>query len=148
MKVVCYYGCYLTRTPGVASFDNRENPRSMEGLLRLIGAEPLDWPYKTDCCGAGFSLIDAPVSVQLCEKMYDMAYELGAEAIVATCPLCQTNLDVNQDKLIKEKSASYKIPVFYLTDLIGLAGGANFGNKLWRKRFVDPRELLNRYALA
>jgi heterodisulfide reductase subunit B len=65
-----------------------------------------------------------------------------------TCPLCQTNLDVNQDKLISQKAAPYKMPVFYISDLIGLAAGADFGNKLWRKRFVDPRELLNRYALA
>ena len=148
MKVVCYYGCYLTRTPGVACFDNRENPQSMENLLRMVGAEPLDWPFKTDCCGAGYSLIDAPVTLQLCEKMYDMAHQLGADAIVATCPLCQTNLDVNQDKLISQKSVPYRMPVFYISDLIGVAAGADFGNKLWRQRFVDPRELLNRYALA
>jgi heterodisulfide reductase subunit B len=148
MKVVCYYGCYLTRTPGVESFDNRENPQSMERLLRMVGAEPLDWPYKTDCCGAGFALIDAPVSTQLCEKMYDMAHEIGAEAIVATCPLCQTNLDVNQDRLKSEKAVPYHMPVFYITDLVGVAAGADLGNKQWRKRFVDPRDLLNRYALA
>ena len=148
MKVVCYYGCYLTRTPGVDCFDNRENPQSMEGLLRMVGAAPLDWPFKTDCCGAGFALIDAPVSVQLCEKMVDMAHELGAEAIVTTCPLCQTNLDVNQDRLRSEKTVPYHIPVFYVTDLIGLAAGCALGNKQWRKRFVDPRELLNRYALS
>ena len=148
MKVVCYYGCYLTRTPGVDCFDNRENPQSMENLLRMVGAEPLDWPFKTDCCGAGYSLIDAPVTLQLCEKMYDMAHQLGADAIVATCPLCQTNLDVNQDKLISQKSVPYRMPVFYISDLIGVAAGADFGNKLWRQRFVDPRQLLNRYALA
>jgi len=148
MKVVCYYGCYLTRTPGVASFDNRENPRSMERLLRLIGAEPLDWPLKTDCCGAGFSLIDAPVSMQLSEKMIDMAQKLGAEAIVTTCPLCQTNLDMNQDRLKSRKSVPCDMPVFYVSDLIGLAAGSELGNRHWRKRFVDPRGLLNRYALA
>jgi heterodisulfide reductase subunit B len=148
MKVVCYYGCYLTRTPGVPCFDDRENPRSMEGLLRLVGAEPLDWPYKTDCCGAGFSLIDSPVSVRLCEKLFEMAYRLGADAIVATCPLCQTNLDVNQDKLRSEKAVPYHMPVFYISDLIGVAAGAQMGNRHWRKRFVDPRELLGRYALA
>jgi len=148
VKVACYYGCYLTRTPGVASFDNRENPRLMEALLRTVGAEPLDWSFKTDCCGAGFSLIDAPVSVQLCARMVDMAHQLGAEAIVTTCPLCQSNLDMNQDRLRSEKEVPYRIPVFYLTDLIGVAVGCALGNKQWRKRFVDPRDLLNRYALA
>ncbi len=148
MRVACYYGCYLTRTPGVESFDDRENPQSMERLVRLLGAEPIDWPYKTDCCGAGFSLIEAPYSVQLCEKLYDMAYKLGADALVATCPLCQTNLDINQDKLIREKGLPYRLPVFYITDLIGLAAGSDLGNAQWRKHFVDPRDLLSRFSLA
>lgn len=148
MRVACYYGCYLTRTPGVPSFDDRENPMAMERLLRLLGAEPVDWPYKTDCCGAGFSLIEPAYTVRLCEQLYEMAHQLGAEAIVATCPLCQTNLDVNQDKLIREKGLQYKMPVFYISDLIGLATGCELGNKQWRKHFVDPRELLSRHAVS
>ena len=147
MRVVCYYGCYLTRTPGVACSDDRENPQSMEGLLRLLGAEPIDWPYKTDCCGAGFSLIESPYSVQLCEKLFSMAYERDAEAIVATCPLCQTNLDINQSKVFREKGLPRKMPVFYISDLISIATGCELGNKQWRKHFINPRTLLDRYAL-
>jgi len=148
MRVACYYGCYLTRTPGVPSFDDRENPQSMERLVRLLGAEPVDWAYKTDCCGAGFSLIEPSYSVQLCEKLYTMAYQKGAEAIIATCPLCQTNLDINQDKIRREKGLPCYLPVFYISDLIGIATGCELGRKQWRKHFIDPADLLNRHALA
>jgi len=148
MKVLCYYGCYLTRTPGVACFDDRENPQSMERLLRMLGAEPLDWPYKTDCCGAGMNLIEPDYSIQLCEKMLDMAYKVGAEAIVATCPLCMTNLDINQDRIYREKGLPRRMPVFYISDLLCIAAGIDLGNKQWRKHFVDPRHLLDRYTLA
>lgn len=148
LRVVCYYGCYLTRTPHAASFDDRENPRTMERLLELLGAEPVEWPYKTDCCGAGFSLSEEPFSTQLCEKLYDMALRVGAEAMVATCPLCQTNLDLNQDRLRREKGISFNLPVFYITDLLGLALGCDLGARQWRAHFVDPRDLLGRHALC
>ena len=148
MRVLCYYGCYLTRTPGVPSFDDRENPRSMERLLRMVGAEPLDWPYKTDCCGAGMNLIEPAYSLTLCEKMFQMAYRLGAEAIVATCPLCQTNLDINQDRIFRSEGLPRRMPVFYISDLLSIAAGIDLGNKQWRKHFVDPRRLLERYTLA
>ena len=147
MKVACYYGCYLTRLPGIACSDDRENPQAMERLLRLVGAEPVDWPYKTDCCGAGFQAVDNLMSVQLCEKMYDMAAKIGAEAIVATCPLCQTNMDMNQDWLKREKGISYNIPVFYITDLLGLAFRSDLGWSHWRKHFVNPNPLFKQYSL-
>jgi len=148
IRVACYYGCYLTRTPGLPSFDDRENPQSMERLLRLLGAEPVDWSLKTDCCGAGFSLIDPPCSTGLCERLYSMAYLSGAECIVTACPMCQTNLDLNQDRLRGDKGLPCYLPVFYLSDLVGTAVGCKLGNKQWRRHFIDPRGLLNRYALT
>jgi heterodisulfide reductase subunit B len=147
MRVVCYYGCYLTRTPRVAAFDNRENPQSMERLVRALGVEPLDWPYKTDCCGAGFAISDQELSVTLCDKLFKMARRIGAEALVTTCPLCHTNLDINQDRLRVEKGRYYSMPVFYITDLLGIAMGCDLGRKQWRKHFIDPGKLLDRYAL-
>jgi heterodisulfide reductase subunit B len=148
MRVVCYYGCYLTRTPGVPCFDDRENPQSMERLLRMLGADPVDWPFKTDCCGAGFNLIEPDYSVRLCEKMFHRAYQVGAEAIVATCPLCQTNLDINQDRVFRAKGLPRRMPVFYISDLLSIATGYDLGRKQWRKHFVDPRNLLERYTLT
>jgi len=147
MRIACYYGCYLTRTPGVDCSDDRENPQAMDNLVRLLGGEPVDWPYKTDCCGAGFQAIESSYSVQLCEKLMEMASQVGVDAIVATCPLCQTNLDLNQDWLKREKGIDYNMPVFFISDLLGLAFGCNLGNTQWRKHFVNPNKLFNRYAL-
>ncbi len=147
MRIACYYGCYLTRTPGVACSDDRENPQAMDNLVRLLGGEPVDWPYKTDCCGAGFKAIEESYSIQLCEKICEMASQLGADAIVATCPLCQTNLDLNQDWLKREKGIDYDMPVFFISDLLGLAFGCELGNTQWRKHFINPKNLFNRYEL-
>jgi heterodisulfide reductase subunit B len=147
MRLACYYGCYLTRTPRVESFDDRENPQSMERLLRALGADPVDWPYKTDCCGAAFAISEQDLSTTLCDKLFDMARKVGAEALVATCPLCHTNLDLNQDKLKVEKGRHYGLPVFYITDLLGIALGCDLGRKQWRSRFIPPQGLLARYAL-
>jgi len=147
MRVVCYYGCYLTRTPRVSAFDDRENPQTMERLVRALGAEPIDWPYKTDCCGAGFAISEVELSTTLCEKLFNMAHRINAEAIVATCPLCHTNLDINQDRMKVEKGRYYMMPVFYITDLLGIALGCDLGRTQWRKHFIDPTALLARYAL-
>ncbi len=147
IRVACYYGCYLTRTPRVALSDDRENPQRMEQLLQALGATPIDWPYKTDCCGAAFAISEQELSTALCDKLLHMARTVGAEALVATCPLCHTNLDLNQDKLKVEKGRHYGLPVFYITDLLGIALGCQLGRKQWRSRFIDPESLLSRYAL-
>jgi len=138
LPLVCYYGCYLTRTPGCSS-DNRENPMVMEKILRAIGGEPLDWPYKTDCCGAGLSITEEELSLKLCEKLLDTAVDRGAKAIVTTCPLCHTNLEMGQIRLKK-----YSIPVFYITDLLGLAMGHNPGRNHWGKYFIDPWKIVKK----
>jgi len=147
MRVACYYGCYLTRAPRIAAFDDLENPQSMERLVRALGAEPLDWPYKTDCCGAGHAISEQGLSITLCDSLLHMARRIGAEALVVTCPLCHTNLDMNQDRLKVEKGRYYSMPVFYLTDLLGIAMGCDLGRKQWRTHFMDPGRLLARYAL-
>jgi heterodisulfide reductase subunit B len=138
LPLVCYYGCYLTRTPGCSS-DDRENPVIMEKILRAIGGEPLNWPYKTDCCGAGLSITEEDVSMKLCEKLLDMAVNRGAKAIVTTCPLCHTNLEMGQVRLGK-----YSLPVFYISDLLGLSMGYNPGRKHWSKHFIDPVKIVKR----
>jgi heterodisulfide reductase subunit B len=148
LRLACYYGCYLTRTPGVPSFDDREHPQSLERLVRLLGAAPVDWPYQTDCCGAGFALIESSWSVRLCEKLYAAAYQRGAEALVTTCPLCQTNLDLNQDRIRDGNGLPGYLPVFYVTDLLALTTGRDLGRRQWRRHFIDPRDLLRRYALV
>jgi len=124
-KVACYYGCLLTRMPKVMGFDSVENPRSLEKLVTAVGAEPIEWPYKTECCGASLSVISEAVSRKMCDKILEMARRCGAELIVTSCPFCQYNLDWAQWEIERANGHESTIPVIFITQLVGLALGGS-----------------------
>ena len=80
LRVACYYGCLLTRPPEVVAFDNAENPTCMDDLVAALGAEPVVWPYKTECCGASLSITRSNVVGRLGRKLLSMARQAGAAA--------------------------------------------------------------------
>lgn len=123
LKVACYYGCLLTRPPEIVAFDNAENPSAMEELMRALGAEPVSWPYRTECCGASLSMTQPAVVCRLGHRLVSMAREAGAECIAVACPLCQVNLDLRQSDASKAHGALAETPVLYITQLLGLALG-------------------------
>ena len=96
LKVVAYYGCYLVRPPELTSFDDPENPQTMENLLKALGAEVPDWRGKVECCGGDLSFTGRDVVMRLVAGIIEAAREVEAEAIVTACPLCQTNLETRQ----------------------------------------------------
>jgi heterodisulfide reductase subunit B len=87
-RPACYYGCLLTRPPKDLQFDDCENPTSMETLLQTLGAKPVDWNYKTECCGAGLTLADDSVITELSYKILNNAKRHGANCMVVACPMC------------------------------------------------------------
>lgn len=123
MKIACYYGCLLTRPPEAMKFDSVEYPMSMDNILRGAGMLTLDWSYKTECCGAVFSLTQTDVVLKLCNDILAEAKALDADAIAVACPLCHANLDTRQEEIETKYNAQYKLPVFYFTQLLGLAFG-------------------------
>ncbi|MFZ5643960.1 MAG: CoB--CoM heterodisulfide reductase iron-sulfur subunit B family protein [Bacillota bacterium] len=141
LKVACYYGCLLLRPPEIACFDNPENPQSMDTLMKAIGAEPVKWSYKTDCCGAGLSITSSQTVTKMVTRLLDMAEEAGAQAIVAACPVCHLNLESRRDN-------RPTTPAFYFTELMGLALGLNESNDWFSKHIVDPLPLLRSLSLA
>lgn len=122
-KVACYYGCYLVRPPGITKFDRPEDPQSMDELMRVIGAEPIDWSFKTECCGAGFSVSRTDLVAKLSGKILNDAVRRGAEAIIVACPMCQVNLDLRRDAITGYLGQEHTIPVLYISQAIGLALG-------------------------
>lgn len=136
LKAVAYYGCLLVRPPEVAQFENPDNPVLMNRLLEALGAQPRPWSYATDCCGGGLSLTKPSVAARLVTRLADRAREAGAEAMVTSCPLCQVNLEMRQP------ASGPKMPVFYFTELIGLAFALPKAQSWWPKHLVDPRPLL------
>jgi heterodisulfide reductase subunit B2 len=123
LKVACYYGCLLTRPRGADAVDDCENPRILEDLVRLAGAEPIDWPLRLDCCGASMALPRPEVVRDLSGKILMMAHERGAQVLMVACPLCHSNLDFLQNAILGERGQSFRIPVLYLTEMLGLAMG-------------------------
>ncbi len=148
LKVACYYGCLLTRPPKVTEFDDPENPTSMDKLLQAVGAETVDWPFKTECCGATFSLTRTEIVLRLSRDILQMAKESGADCIAVACPLCQTNLDMRQSDIESRYGVKYRIPVFYFTQLLGLAFGKTRKELGLRRACVSSKKLLRERKIA
>ena len=146
-KVAPYYGCMLLRPFEEMKFDDKENPVIFEDFLRSIGCEPVDFPYKIECCGS-FQSVGAPdVATECGYSILTSAMRNGAEAVVTTCPLCQFNLDTKQ-KEMKEKYSDFQgIPVLYFSQLMGLSFDLPREILDFARNDVDPLPLLERKRL-
>jgi len=144
LKVVCYYGCLLTRPPKVMQFDTCEYPVSMDEILKNAGVEVLDWSYKTSCCGAALSLTKTEVILKLIDDIFENAKEVGADAIAVACPLCHSNLDMRQDESNKSFNRDHTIPIMYFTQVLGLAFGLKPEDLSLNTHLVDTDVLLSK----
>jgi Heterodisulfide reductase, subunit B len=122
-KVACYYGCLLVRPAGIVKFDRPEDPQTMDLLMRKLGAEPIDWAFKTECCGAGFSVSRTDLVAKLSGHILEDAVSRGAEAVIVACPMCHLNLDMRRPNIEKRAGKKISIPVIYITQALGLAMG-------------------------
>lgn len=138
LKLVCYYGCLLTRPPQVTQAAHPENPTELDELMAALGAEVLDWSYKTTCCGAAHSLTRRDIVLDLSSRLIHAAKEAGADVIAVACPLCHTNLDARQFQMKLEED----MPVMYFTQLMALALGLPEKFAALNKNLVNPRPLL------
>ena len=144
LKVVCYYGCLLTRPPKVTGFDVCEYPQSMDKILQAVGVSTLDWSYKTDCCGASFALTRTEIVLKLSRDILEGAKSVGADAIAVACPMCHVNLDTRQEEIEQKYQVTYHLPIFYFTQLMGLAFDIPAEKLLLKRHLVDSEELLER----
>lgn len=148
LKPVCYYGCLLTRFPSdIPINDDAENPQSMDKICSLLGAEPLDWNYKTDCCGASAAINDTETSLLLMSKIMKDAAARGANCFVTTCPMCQMNLDAYQDRVRSKFGISEHMPVYLLTELIGISMGISPEELQMDRHFVESIKLLKKLEI-
>jgi heterodisulfide reductase subunit B len=122
-KVACYYGCLLVRPPKLVKQDRYEDPTMMDDIMKLIGADPIDWAFKTECCGAGLSVSKTDIVGKLSGKIVGDAIDRGAEAIIVACPMCHSNLDLRRPELEESLGRKTDIPVLFITQAIGYALG-------------------------
>lgn len=140
LKVVCFYGCLLVRPPEITKFKHPENPMWMDDLMGVLGAEVRPWSFKTDCCGASQAITSPAMAQKLVGRILNGAKEAGADALVTTCPLCQTNLEM-------QRPAATGAPCYYFTELMGLAFKLE-GVRSWLGRhLIEPLGLLRERSL-
>ncbi|MBI3945104.1 MAG: CoB--CoM heterodisulfide reductase iron-sulfur subunit B family protein [Armatimonadetes bacterium] len=142
LKVACYYGCLLVRPPKITGAADYEAPETMDRVVEALGGTAVPWSYKTDCCGGGLVLGRPDVVGRLIDRLMTRAVEAGAAALVTACPMCQGNLDTRQKDAAQALGRDYQLPIFYISELIGLAMGHPKPEAWWKKHLVDPRPLL------
>ena len=117
-RIGAYYGCLLLRPSSVLTFDDPENPTMLEDFIQAIGAEPVIYPYRNECCGGYISLKDGDLSGSMCRRIAESAADFQAECLVTACPLCKYNLGKDGT-----------LPVYYFTELLAEALGVKEGDK-------------------
>jgi heterodisulfide reductase subunit B len=147
LKVACYYGCLTVRPPKVTGIREYENPQHMDRLMKLLGADPLPWSYKTDCCGASLVMTRTDIVRKLNDRLLSMAKEAEADCLVTGCPMCQANLDTRQEELEKETGKKYDLPILYFTELMGLALGHRDAKKWFGRHITNPIKVLSARGL-
>jgi succinate dehydrogenase / fumarate reductase, cytochrome b subunit len=123
LKCAAFYGCYLLRAQTVTRFDDPYQPESMENLFRALGAEPIYYAGRVQCCGWPISSYATNASFSLAGRHLSEAIAAGADCIVTPCPLCHLNLDSRQPEVEKVIGQKLGIPILHLSQLIGLALG-------------------------
>jgi heterodisulfide reductase subunit B len=144
LRVACYYGCLYSRPPAITGAEHPEYPMTMDHLIRALGAEPIDWDGKTDCCGGSIIFSQVDLGLELARKVLQDAHARGADVIASVCPLCQFNLDGRQAQM---KELGFAMPNLYATQLMALAFGMDEKAMQLNKAMVDPRPLLREKGL-
>jgi len=148
LKVAPYYGCLLVRPPRVTQFDDPERPQSMDRLLEAIGASVVDFDFKTECCGASHGISRTDLVTELAGRILSAAKAAGADAVAVACPLCHTNLDSRQDAAGARRGEDLTMPVYYVTQLVGLALGLDPAQLGLGRHLVNATALLREKKLA
>lgn len=142
--VACYYGCLLVRPQSVMKTERFEDPMTMDVIMQKLGANAIDWPFKTECCGAGFSVSKTGIVGELSGKIVRNAVDRGAKAIVVACPMCHSNLDMRRPAIEKYLNMKIDIPVLYITQAIALAMGLSPRQAGIQRHFVPVNLTVNR----
>ncbi len=142
LKVGAYYGCLLLRPAAEMQMDDPDRPAIFENLLAALGAEPVEYAMKAECCGA-FQVVHSDATATRCSReIIESARAAGAEMLVTACPLCQFNLEDRQKEMAAADMGFKPLPVLYFTELLALALGEGEAALDLSKHAADPRPAL------
>ena len=123
LPVAVHNGCHFLRPSHIIQFDDPENPTKLEALVRVLGAEAIDYPQKMLCCGFPLQGVDAELSLQMAYEKLRLMKESGAKAVIVVCPACYLQFDVSQRAIEQRFDTTLGLPVFYLSEFMALALG-------------------------
>lgn len=129
LRVAPYLGCMLPRPDPHNRWKNHERPDDLDRLLAALGADVVDFPLKTECCGGHMTQIAPSVGLELIRRLVDEAEDHLADMMVTVCPMCQINIDAYQGEMNAMFHTKHKMPIVFFTQLMGVAFG------------LDPKEL-------
>jgi heterodisulfide reductase subunit B len=123
LRVAPYYGCFIVRPGFPPLWDSHEYPTSLDNLLKALGAEVVDFPMKAHCCGGHMTQVSEATGLDMIHRLIKGAADYQADMIVTVCPMCQLNLDAFQSAMNRRFKSSYRMPILYFTQMMGLAFG-------------------------
>ncbi len=144
LKIAPFYGCHLLRPADVVRFDDPWNPRSLEDLISALGAEPIYFKGRIECCGFPLLFIKESTANRMAGSVLEEAVEGGADLMVTPCPLCHVSLDTFQSEAVKEVKKSISIPILHLPQLVGLALGIDANTLGLSRHMVSVEDALKK----
>lgn len=147
LKCAAFYGCYLLRGQGHLPYDDPYQPESMENLFRAVGATPVYYRGRTQCCGWPISSYATNQSFQMAGTHIGEAIDKGADCLVTPCPLCHLNLDSRQPEVEKAIARKLNLPVLHLPQLVALALGVSPNDLGLNRHVVSTRPVLDKLGL-
>jgi heterodisulfide reductase subunit B2 len=146
LRLAAHYGChYLKPSDIYEGFEDPENPKTLDELVALTGAVPVDYKDKKRCCGGPVLPVDEKTSLSLAKEKLDDIKAAGAEAVSLVCPFCAVMYDSNQKGISSEFNTEYDLPVLYLSQILGLAMGFDRKELGLNMNVVKTKDLLARF---
>lgn len=123
LRVAPYMGCLVSRPDYDGRWSRHEGPRELDQLMTALGAEVVDFPLRTACCGGHMTQISPNTGFELIRRLVDAADRREADLLATVCPMCQMNIDAYQGEMNHHFRTAYHVPILFFTQLIGLAFG-------------------------
>jgi succinate dehydrogenase / fumarate reductase cytochrome b subunit len=147
LRVAPFYGCHILRPKDVLGFDDPDSPTSLDSLIRLLGAEPVDYDGKKRCCGFHVLMTKEDLALKISGRRLTQAREGQADCVVTTCPLCHSSLDPYQSAVESKLGKKIDLPIVHLPQLLGLGLGIGAKELKLEGNAVSTAPVLEKIAL-
>ena len=140
-KVAVHYGCHYLRPSEIIEWDDPFEPITIDEIVKALGAESVEYDLKMECCGNPVEKSDRDLSLLMIDNKLKAIENAGANCVAVVCPACYQQYEFNQRELNKRNNTEYNLPIFYLSELVGLAFGFSPEEMGLNFHRIKPNEL-------